>query len=77
MTYLHAQSFLSGEPVVESMIRLSWCPNGILLWERHRHHAGLFADCEAMVCQRLTHPETFDVLETLASQLGPHGLSRL
>lgn len=72
----HALSLLSDEPVVELLLKLMWCPNGILLWSRHRHNAGLFMDCEALVCDRLTHGETIDVVELQISQLGPHGGSQ-
>jgi hypothetical protein len=73
----HAPSLLSAEPVEELMLRLRWQPNGLLLWGRHRHHCGLFLDCEALVCERLTHRELLEVVELQILDVGPHSTSRL
>lgn len=73
----HALSILSAEPVVELLLRVEWRADGLSLWWRHRHYAGLFTDCEDCTCTRLTHGELYDVLTCLVDEVGPTGQSRL
>jgi hypothetical protein len=49
-------------PIVEVLYRLERRADGWCLWVRHRHYAGLFADCPAGEYTRLTLEELYEVM---------------
>jgi hypothetical protein len=71
-----ALSLLSAEPVVETRIYCRWTPDGLSIVVRHRHHGGLFTDCEPLECEKLSFRETHDVLQLLVDDLGPLAATR-
>jgi hypothetical protein len=60
----------SFEPIVEVLMRLECHADGWTLWTRHRHYAGLFADCPALEIGPLSVSELADVLCADAYSLG-------
>jgi len=75
MTNDCASKLTSFEPVVELLMRAESYADGWKLWVRHRHHAGLFLDCDPFEVSHLSGDELVSVLDTYVWEITARQMS--
>ena len=70
MARQHGDRLTTFEPLSGLIITCERYAEGWSVWIRHKHHAGLYSDCEAESYEKLSTYELGDVLQAVVLELG-------